>query len=145
MKKTLILLLILLCLLTACTPSAPVGDLTVSVTVDCLSTLETPELVPPEKAKLLPEDGILLKTQANFSQGENAYDVLLRTLQAEKIHYEVDATRYFVAIGNLYGGECGNYSGWLYTVNGESPNVGAADYLLSDGDELRFYYVTTMA
>ena len=31
-------------------------------------------------------------------------------------------------------------SGWIYTVNGQSPTLGAADYQLKDGDELVWYY-----
>ena len=68
--------------------------------------------------------------------------MLIRTLQKEKLQYEKDATNYIFAVGGLYSGDCGELSGWLYTVNGESPTVGLADYALKDGDTVRFYFVT---
>ena len=34
----------------------------------------------------------------------------------------------------------GKNSGWLYSVNGKDPDVGACNYQLSDGDEVIFHY-----
>ena len=35
----------------------------------------------------------------------------------------------------------GSGSGWMYKVNGESPNFGMSGYKLADGDNVEFYYV----
>ena len=35
----------------------------------------------------------------------------------------------------------GQYSGWMYTINGEHPNLGVAQQGLKDGDEVVFHYV----
>lgn len=142
MKKYIIPLLLVLCLLCSCAPKETGGELKVKLTVDVLDAMRTPDLIPEEKQAILPENGILLEKEVSFSEGENAYDVVLRTLQKEKLHYEADSTKYFLGIGNLYAGDCGELSGWLYSVNGESPTVGASQYILQDGDVLRFYYVT---
>ena len=100
--------------------------------------------LPREKLELLPEDGsILAKCEVKFSEGENAYDVVLRTLQENKIHYDADtASKYFKAISNLYAFDCGEYSGWSYYINSELPMVGMADYTLSEGDEIFLTYIT---
>ena len=143
MKKILIPLLLILCLLCACGPKESGGSSPIHVTVDVLEAMKTPELIPAEKAALIPEDGILLDKDATFTPGESAYAVMLRILQKEKIHFDADPSNYFLAIGNLYAGDCGEMSGWIYSVNGESPMVGAADYVLQEGDTLRFYYITT--
>lgn len=97
-----------------------------------------------EKRELLPEDGIILaKCEVKFSEGENAYDVVLRTLQENKIHYDADtASKYFKGISNLYSFDCGEYSGWSYYINDELPMVGMADYILSEGDEILLTYIT---
>ena len=143
MKQYIIPLLLIVCLLCACAPKNEVPTMTATITVDVLPALETPELIPEEKLSLIPDGGVLLQKEITFTEGETAYDAALRTLQSEKLHYEADATKYFLAIGNLYAGDCGELSGWLYTVNGESPTVGASQYTLKDGDSIRFYYVTT--
>ena len=31
--------------------------------------------------------------------------------------------------------------GWMYSVNGRTPNVGASNYQVSNGDVIVFYYV----
>ena len=141
MKKIFVLFLVLSCLLCACGKPQFGGELSCTVTADVLDAQAAMPLV--EFPPTFPPNGIVLQADASFSAGETAYDVMLRALQEEKIHYEVDASKYFLAIGNIYAGEFGDMSGWLYTVNGESPTVGASQYILQDGDNLRFYYVTT--
>ena len=143
MKKFLIPLLLVLCLLTACAPKESGGSIPAHVTVDVLDAQKTPELIPAEKAALMPENGILLDKDVTFTPGESAYRLMVRTLKTEKLHFEADNSNYLKAIGNLYAGDCGEMSGWLYSVNGEVPTVSAADYILQEGDVLRFYYVTT--
>ena len=40
-----------------------------------------------------------------------------------------------------YQFDCGSKSGWMYSVNGMTPNVGASNYQVSNGDVIVFYYV----
>ena len=39
----------------------------------------------------------------------------------------------------------GNNSGWMYTIDGEHPNLGVAQQKLTDGDEVIFHYVDDYA
>jgi len=50
-------------------------------------------------------------------------------------------TYYVKGIGGLYQFDCGSESGWMYSVNGRTPNVGASNYQVSNGDAIVFYYV----
>jgi hypothetical protein len=43
-------------------------------------------------------------------------------------------------INNLYGGDGGNLSGWLYRVNGWFPNYGCSRFYLADGDVVEWLY-----
>ena len=43
-------------------------------------------------------------------------------------------------ICNLYEYDCGELSGWLYRINGETPGYSCSEYPLSDGDVLEFLY-----
>lgn len=47
---------------------------------------------------------------------------------------------YIEGINNIFEMDFGKASGWIYTVNGESPSVGCANYKLSDGDETEWHY-----
>ena len=42
--------------------------------------------------------------------------------------------------GTLSQKDRGEYSGWMYSVNGAIPNVVMAQYYLSDGDQILFFY-----
>ena len=48
---------------------------------------------------------------------------------------------YVSAIGGLAEKEHGPSSGWMYSVNGVSPNTSCSSYKLQDGDSVSWYYV----
>lgn len=133
----------LLCL-AACRPREPAAEPAgiCTLSVDCAQALRAPDSLPPETLEQLPEDGWLLaETQVDFYEGESAFDVLQRVLKAEKLPMEFEGSSpYVTGIGGLYTGDAGEMSGWLYTVNGESPDVGASEYTLQDGDSVAWSY-----
>ena len=47
---------------------------------------------------------------------------------------------YVEGINNLYEFDCGQGSGWMYSVNGVFPNYGASDCTVQDGDSIRWLY-----
>ncbi len=42
--------------------------------------------------------------------------------------------------GNLYEFDCGELSGWMYSVNGVWPDYGCSGYTLHDGDTVVWSY-----
>ena len=122
------------------------GKLTCTLEIRCDTLLENPDTVPAEKAKLVPEDGILLPvTEVEFNGGNSVFDVFRQVLREEKIHFEyVDASAYdsvyIEGIGNLYEFDCGPQSGWMYSVNDVYPGLGCSAYTLADGDVIVFSY-----
>ena len=143
-KGGFLLLLCLACLiLPACGPKEPAAAGSCTLSVDCGDALRNPDSLPPEALELLPEDGMLLpETQAVFYEGDTAFDALRRTLEEKRLPMEFEGSpAYVTGIGNLYAGDAGEMSGWLYAVNGQSPDVGAAEYKLRDGDRLVWSYV----
>lgn len=49
-------------------------------------------------------------------------------------------TGYVSEINGEKAGQFGGYDGWYYSVNGEVPSVGMADYKLKNGDNVVVYY-----
>jgi hypothetical protein len=94
----------------------------------------------------IPEDGILFKkTEVRVEEGTTAYGLLSLVCQSEKIALDAKYTpmyrSYYVSgIGNLYEKQAGSMSGWIYKVNGKSPNKGASSFRLSQGDECVWSY-----
>lgn len=76
-----------------------------------------------------------------FNKGATAYDALCA------LGLSVDARgssfgTYVAAIGGLAEKEHGGTSGWMYSVNGVPPQIACSSYVLSNGDNVVWYYVT---
>lgn len=125
-----------------------VTDTTCSCTlsVSCSEALKAGTGLSEEKRKLLPEDGWILKpVRVSFQEGENVFTVLKRVCREKKIPMEFSEeplynTAYLEGIDNLYEFDCGELSGWMYSVNGWQPNYGASRYALKDGDTVCWSY-----
>ena len=92
----------------------------------------------------LPEDGVILpETKVEYTDGETVFDILARVAKSNGIHMEYSGTKglqYIEGIYNLYEFDCGGLSGWIYSVNGWSPNYGCGQYKVERGDVLKFEY-----
>lgn len=75
-----------------------------------------------------------------FTQGATAYDALCTTglsVSAVNSSYGI----YVRAIGGLAEKEFGGSSGWMYSVNGITPQTACSNYVLKNGDAVSWYYV----
>ena len=74
---------------------------------------------------------------------QTALDALKQGLDGASISYtflDSDWGPFIYEIGGDTGGTFGGWDGWLYSVNNESPWVGAHDFKISENDQLLFYY-----
>lgn len=125
-----------------------VGDAvyTCTFSISCATILDNIKDLDPEKVELVPEDGWLMEPETvTFQEGESVFDVLLRVCREQTIHMEYENTpiynsAYIEGIGNLYEFDCGERSGWMYSVNGWFPNYGCSRYQLRDGDVVEWVY-----
>ena len=76
-----------------------------------------------------------------FAEGETVRDVLVRTLQDAKLSYEIDSEGFISSIGGLGNQDAGLFSGWIYTVNGKMPSVSSGEYVLQEGDAVRYFFL----
>lgn len=76
-----------------------------------------------------------------FNEGATVYDVLCALGLSVNAHGSSYGT-YVAAIGGLAEKEHGGTSGWMYSVNGVTPNTASSNYVLSNGDRVVWYYVT---
>lgn len=122
-------------------PSAAAGTVTMSIVCT--------DVVGKTTAEHIPQDGILLAAAAfPIEEGETAFSVLTRATQANEIHLESEGApgmRYVTGIGQVYSGDFGEMSGWLYWVNGEMPSVGCEQLTLKDGDVIEWVYICDMS
>ena len=146
--KRLLPLLILLLLLSACGGQSDekqaAGRCTVSIS--CATILDNLDQLNAAKADFVPDDGVILpETELSFAEGESVFDVLQRVCRESGIAMESSwsplyNSAYIEGIANLYEFDCGELSGWMYSVNGEFPNYGCSGYTLQDGDVICWVY-----
>jgi hypothetical protein len=122
------------------------SKLSCSIEIRCDTILDNMDKLVEGKAELIPEDGLIIKIEkAEFTEGESVFDVLQRELQDRKLHFEYTQSKvyesaYIEGIDNLYEFDCGELSGWVYSVNGDFPSYGCALYKLEDGDAVNVLY-----
>lgn len=76
-----------------------------------------------------------------FNGGATVYDALCALGLSVNAHGSSYGT-YVSAIGGLAEKQHGGTSGWMYSVNGTSPMTACSNYVLSNGDNVVWYYVT---
>lgn len=86
-------------------------------------------------------DGDVIEATVDLPEGANAFDALMMA-GVEVESQDSDYGIYVSSVNGLAAGANGEYSGWLYAVNGEDGMVAADECLLADGDEVRWYYIT---
>ncbi len=119
---------------------------TCTLSVRCDTILDNMDWLDPEKAEMVPEDGVIFPTATvTFYEGESVFHVLQREMKKAKIHMEFSNTpiynsAYIEGIHNLYEFDCGELSGWMYKVNDWFPNYGCSRYQLKQDDVIEWVY-----
>ena len=141
-------LLLLLLVLAGCggqgSEEQAAGSCTVSIS--CATILDNRDQLKAAKADYVPDDGVILpETEATFYEGESVFDVLQRVCRDKGIPMESSwspmyDSAYIEGIAQLYEFDCGQLSGWMYSVNGVFPNYGCSQYALGDGDVVCWVY-----
>ena len=81
------------------------------------------------------DKGLLFEGIGTAKKGATVYDVLIDT-ELDLSVITSSGSTYVDGIADVVASEVGPNAGWLFTVNGESPNAGADAYQISDGDEI---------
>lgn len=119
---------------------------TCTISISCASILDNMKNLKSGKSEFVPSDGwILAASEVEFTKGESVHDVLQRVCKEAGIQMESSFSpaynsAYVEGINNLYEFDCGELSGWMYSVNGWFPNYGCSKYTVQDGDVINWVY-----
>lgn len=80
-------------------------------------------------------DADMIEGAFSLPRDATVYDALIATGVET-----VDEDGYVTSIDGLRTGQFGASSGWMYSVNDENPFTAAREYVLADGDSVRWYY-----
>ena len=117
-----------------------------TIFISCATVLDNMDRLPAAKKSMIPKDGVILKeTTIQVKEGTTVFDALQQVTKDKKIHLEFTYTPvyksyYIEGIYNLYEFDCGDASGWMYSVNGEFPDGSSSLYDIEDGDVIKWLY-----
>ena len=146
MKKLSALILIIVLLFAGCSVKSAddyygetqkPSDKKVTVSVNCRTAvdyLKDGERVNPD---------ILKDYEVGFKKGETVFDALKTALKENRIQFDYNGSGdsvYIRGIDYLYEFDCGDTSGWEFSVNGKFPSVGCNAVKLNDGDKISWLY-----
>lgn len=123
---------------------------TCTISIECTTILENKDKLDPAKEEFVPEDGWVLKEEeVTYTPGETVFDILKKVCDENKIHMAsrytpVYGSYYVEGIHQIYEFDCGENSGWMYSVNDTYPNYGCSEYEVSDGDVIQWKYTCNL-
>lgn len=131
-------------------------------TISCETINGNIDKLSAAKKLFVPSDGIIIKAlRVEISEGDTVFDVIKKAckgntckancqycrnggIQLEYTYTPAFDNYYIEGIHQLYEKDCGTQSGWMYSVNGEFPNVGCSAYSVKAGDRIVFAYTCDM-
>ena len=154
--KLLNLLLVLLLSFTAVMPQNLAAETTenketiqAELNIDLRDILRNKDSISEDVVKKVPESGYLTKSKKiSVEKGSSAWDVVKNYLDENNIPYDAQESQfgvYIKGVNNIHEFDAGKNSGWMYNVNGKTPNVGVSGYTLTDGDKVKLFYVVDLS
>ena len=82
----------------------------------------------------------LKSTKITLPKGSHVIDALTKALSIAGIPYTNEDGNYISSVKGLSEFDNGEYSGWMYTVNGEYPDLGVDERKVKNGDSIILHY-----
>ncbi len=120
-------------------------EISCTLNVECKSILNNMDKLKDGHSEYVPANGYIIKGYKYTAKaGFTAYDALKKACEDNDIELTAKSSMYgtYVSgINNIDEFDCGSQSGWMYSINGNRPNVSASSQRVTDGDEITFEYV----
>lgn len=119
---------------------------TCTIEIDCKTIFANSDKLKKKAVDKVPSDGIILEAvTVTVNEGDTVLDVLLRICEEKGVAVSYTEmpmfnSCYIEGIHGIYEKDCGGASGWMYSVNGAFPQMGANAYSVSEGDRIAFLY-----
>ncbi len=122
------------------------GPVRVTVLAECSTVLSHMDIIDPavNSPEVVPEDGVIIaRCEVSLPEGATAFDALAAAARKQRVRVDYTGSAYGTyvrGIGYVTEFGFGELSGWMYTVNGEFPDVSVSDRVLGSGDVVEFRY-----
>jgi len=110
-----------------------------SFSIDCYTVLNNMGDLRKGKEGCLGNNGVIFSGQVEGKEGMTVKQLLMQVCKNNdiKVIFRGD---YVVGINNLNEKDCGQLSGWMYSVNGVFPMASVAQYKIRKNDVIKFRY-----
>lgn len=122
------------------------GSETIFFEIDCSKAVGYSSL-SDEQIDLIDDGNVLKSKEFVLRDGDTVFDLLTRICRYEHIQMEyqgadgnVYKSVYVQGINYLYEFDCGEFSGWIFLVNGEQVDTSCAKFYPKDGDRISWVY-----
>lgn len=122
------------------------GPVRVTVLAECSTVLSHMDIIDPavNPPEVVSEDGVIIaRCEVSLPEGATAFDALAAAARKQRVRVDYTGSAYGTyvrGIGYVTEFGFGELSGWMYTVNGEFPDVSVSDRVLESGDVVEFRY-----
>lgn len=122
---------------------------TETVTAKLSISCKTVKEYAKEKDYIPASGEILPLTQITLTEKSTVYDFLVYAakkygIQIENSSYAGNSSAYISSIGYIKEFDFGNMSGWMFTVNGKTADVGCGEYEIKQGDIIQWFYTCSL-
>ena len=145
LRKILLLVTVLMVVFAMASCKKKEEGIKTTVSIDVSKIFDHEADLNKDKADFVPEDGMILKkVTVVIGKDSNALDQLREACEDNDVQIEVSESQYgkFVdGLGQIYSGDCGEWSGWMFKVNGKWAELGADATVLNENDEVEWVFV----
>ncbi|MCL2187923.1 MAG: DUF4430 domain-containing protein [Defluviitaleaceae bacterium] len=118
----------------------------VTFEINVKNLLQNIQELDRDKQELVPADGLIFPAVTVLAyENESVFGILQRVTRENRIHMAARFTpligdAYVEAIHNIFEGDAGALSGWMFSVNGEFPSVSASAHIVQPNDIIVWAY-----
>ncbi|MGF9979083.1 DUF4430 domain-containing protein [Viridibacillus arvi] len=127
----------------------------VTISISAATLLTHWDMLKPalQSEKYVPKNGVILKSTKYeiLNEEETIWSIIKRATKEHGIHMEYEGAGenqygsvYIEGINHLYEFDAGELSGWMYSVNGQTPNYGVSAVTVKNGDNIQFQYTVDL-
>ncbi|MGE7770987.1 DUF4430 domain-containing protein [Viridibacillus arvi] len=127
----------------------------VTISISAATLLTHWDMLKPalQSEKYVPKNGVILKSTKYeiLNEDETVWSIIKRATKEHGIHMEYEGAGenqygsvYIEGINHLYQFDAGELSGWMYSINGQTPNYGVSAVTVKNGDNIQFQYTVDL-
>ncbi|MEK4760492.1 DUF4430 domain-containing protein [Viridibacillus sp. FSL E2-0187] len=127
----------------------------VTISISAATLLTHWDMLKPalQSEKYVPKNGVILKSTKYeiLNEDETVWSIIKRATKEHGIHMEYEGAGdnqygsvYIEGINHLYEFDAGELSGWMYSINGQTPNYGVSAVTVKNGDNIQFQYTVDL-